>query len=381
MLHYLLAHLFHLIAFLPLFGLLEGEPDAGASDAPADQGSTLDRATQYMKEHPLGEEPEKPAEPPPDKPAEPEKPVELVKPAEAVKPAEPVTPAEAPGYDPTKALEKPSDFEKLPFFKDATFQKLLGEHKDLALQVNGLADVFRGEWREGSKYAIGTTDELKAVLEDAFSIYDIGNMNMPVESFWAVFEKNYPEANVRAVLASLAALAESKGVKASEAGSLNDPNAVRLTRLENERKAEAQERVRTTAENQTKEATAKLDAHFTEFFKGVNVDAADELDYLTVMRAEIKENQKLAQEVREGKYGNLDRMMTEYHNRMVDRQKRWMEARIKKADEREKGLPKGVKPNQGASPVGAEAPAKPKVNLTDGEARRAEARRIYKESA
>lgn len=356
----------------------EGAP-GGEAAAPEESVSTYDRAMDYAKEHPLFEDaPEEPAKPAEAPPAEPVKPAEAAKPgeappAEAPKPGEPAKPAD--GYDPTKALADPKDFEKLPYFKDATFQKLMGEHKDLSQQINNLSEIFGGNWREnGTKYAINDTAQLKGVLEDAFSLYDIGNLNLPVTEFMEVFEKNFPEANVRAVLASLSAYAEGKGIKATESADLNNPTAVRLNKIEQERKTEREAKARENDEGEKRKAFEALETHVTEFVKGHDADVADATDYLTVVVSQIGGKAEFLKAIREGKFAQVDKMLTEYHNKQVERQDRWLKAKVEKANTREDKLKNQPKPGQGAPPS---APAAPKVNLADGEQRRAEALRQF----
>lgn len=358
----------------------EGAP-GGEASAPEESVSTYDRAMDYAKEHPLFEDAPAPAEEP--KPAEPAAPPDPAKPGEPAKPAaaapaeakpgEPAKPAD--GYDPTKAVADPKDFEKLPYFQDATFQKLMGEHKELSQQINGLSEIFGGNWREnGTKYAINDTAQLKGVLEDAFSLYDIGNLNLPVTEFMEVFEKNFPEANVRAVLASLAAYAEGKGIKATESADLNNPNTVRLNRIEQERKAERETKARENDEGEKRKAFEALETHVTEFVKAHDADVADATDYLTVVVSQIGGKAEFLKAIREGKFAQVDKMLTEYHNKQVERQDRWLKAKVEKANTREEKLKQQPKPGQGAPPS---APAAPKVNLADGEQRRAEALRQF----
>lgn len=386
-----MAHLAHLFIFL-LFAvaMLDTDPPPTGGDgggAPSGEGgdgkTSFERAQDYVAENPLFAPEEKTPSA-----VEPPKVPEAAKPAAGAAPPPaggepPAAAAPKPGefvYDINKAVEKLEDFDKLPFAKDATFQKLIGEFKTQSQALNGLTEVFKGDWREsGTKYMIEGTDQLKGVLEDAFSLYDLGNLNMPVGEFMAVFEKNFPEGNVRAVLASLAAYIDGKGIKATEAADLNNPLNVRLTKVEAERKAERTATEARNSETARKEAQDKLDKHFTEFFKGIDMDVADELDYLDVLRAKAQHDPQLARELREGKFANLDKVLTEYHNRQVERQKRWMDAKIKTAEDREKVLPKGVTPTGGASPVESKPAPKPKIDLTDGETRRKEALRQFRE--
>jgi hypothetical protein len=395
---HLLHILFGFLAMLPLVGMIEGEAapgDGGGAASEPEPASSYDRAMEYTKEHPIfGPEPDKPAESGEPKPAEPKpaepKPAEPKpgeQPAEAPKPGEPPAapkpgePPATPGYDPTKPLEakSPKDFEQLPYFKDATFQKLFKEHETLSMQVHALTDVFRGEWREnGQKYAVSNADQLRGVLEDAYSLYDIGNLNTPVSEFMAIFEKNFPEQNVRAVLASLASYIEGKGIKGTEAADLNNPIAVRLTKIEADRNAERQTREREQSETAKKEAFEGLEKHVGAFLKDNDADVADALDYLTIIVSQIGGKPDQLKAIRDGKFAEVDRILTNYHNSQVERQKRWMDTKIKEAEGREGKLKKQPLPASGSTPEPAAPPPRPKVNLADGESRRAEALRQFR---
>lgn len=361
-------------------------PAAGSE--PSEPVSSIDKAMDYVSEHPLfseeaAAEPTPAAEPKPGEAGAP--PAAEPKPGEAKapegKPGEPAAPAAAAitgpakvgdeikykiGAEPVKTLD---EIKQLPYFNDATFQKIFSEHAELSAVTNGLREIT-----SAGRYTISDTDTLKATLEDAFALYDIGYLKMPVSEFLGKMKENFPEENWKAIVAQLAKYAEENGIKAGDAAAFQDSNYLAIKRLERERADDKRkEAERNSADSQAKTFTA-LESRVKEFCKTNEVPEADALDYITVVVAQIGGKKDQLTAIQSGKWGEVDRILTEYNNRWVERANAWMQARLDKKGQREKKLPSGKPADAGGAPP---APPARKVNLADGEERRAEAYRQF----
>lgn len=381
-------HFLHLLYLLPFFiGLVDGEgapPEGG--DAP-EVTPTIDRAADYLKEHGsiFSTEPEPKVEPAKVEPAktepakaEPAK-VEGAEPAKA----EPVkTEPAKPGewiYNEKEAAPHINDFEKLPFYKDATFQRILGEHKEFSQQINGLTEIFTK-----GRYTIDGNETLKGVLEDAYSLYDIGNLKMPVADFFATFEKNFDPEAVKTVYGQIAAYLKTKGIEPGEQLDPKNPVHAKILQMEREgierrqrEKTEAATRTQQSEQEANTKAFDSLQTHVAEWCKTEKIDEQDVLDYMTVVVSQIGGKKEALDQLRSGKFAGVDKILTEYHNRQVARQERWQKAQLAEAEAREKKLPK-AQPAGAGRPAGAQAAQPAKINVGDRDERIAEARRQFR---
>lgn len=369
--------------------------------------SSLDKATSYVADHPLFG-PEKTADPPaapdpaappaepkpPDAPATPPapKPADGAAPAApkpgeppapaAPKPGEPVAPGK-PGEDVTfkvgtEAAKTLDEIKALPYFNDATFQKLFNEHQELSVTTNAFRELF-----SQGRYTIENTETLRGVLEDSFALYDMGNLKDSPATLLERFKENYPAGNVNAVFTRIAQWLAEKGFKAEDVAKANDPQTLRLTALEHENA----ERKKTERETQTRQASEEtqqaqkkaydqLESHITELAKKEGISDAEEiLDYLTVIVAQIGGKKEHQDQILAGKWAGIDKMFNDYHSRLSTRMQRWNEEQLRK---KEKGNRQPSAPPAGGQPA-AVPEAKPKVNLGDPDARRGEALRQFRE--
>ena len=358
---------------------------------PSEPVASIDKAMDYVAEHPIfSDEPETPAEPMPAEPGKAAEPAKTAEPGkEPAKPGEPAKEPAAPAAgepakpgqeikytlsaEPAKTIE---DIQKLPYFNDATFQKLFTEHREMSDVTNQLREIA-----STGRYQIPDVDTLKGTIEDAFTLYDIGNLKAPVSEFLSKMKENFPEENWKAIVAQLAKYAEENGIKAGDAAAFQDANYLAIKKIERERAAEktATEQ-RNSEESRTKTFNA-LEGRVKDFLKTQGIDekelAAETLDYVTVVVAQIGGKKEILDAISQGKWAEVDRILTEYNNRMVERMNAWGQRQLKSKENREKKLP-SVQPKVAGGD--AEKP-KSKVNLADGEERRAEALRQFKTGA
>lgn len=367
-------------------------PAAGSE--PTEAVPSIDKAMDYVAEHPLFGPEEAPAE---VVPAEPAKPAEEGKqpeagkePARSAEPGkEPVAPKEAvagelakPGQEikytlAAEAVKTVAEIEKLPYFNDATFQKLFTEHKELSTVTNALREIT-----QAGRYTIGDSETLKGTIEDAFTLYDMGNLKVPLSEFMGTMKQNFPEENWKALVAQMAKYAEENGIKAGDSAAFQDPNYLAIKKIERERTAEKTAATERDSEASRVKSYNALESHVKEFLKGQDIDAkeldSETLDYMTVVVSKVGGKKEILDAIAQGKWSEVDRILTEYNNRMVERMNAWSQKQLAKKGDREKKLPT-IQP-KGAGGGEQEKP-KSKVNLADGEERRAEALRQFKTGA
>ena len=214
------------------------DPIIPAVDAP-EPPSTLDRvldeinkpaepATPAPAAAPAAD-PTKPAsdaaKPDAAKPGEPAEPGDAAKPAEAA-PAEPFKVGETASFKISDtAVKTREEIEKLPYANDATFKAIMGEFAELALFKTGVAAIL-----SDGAYKINDADTMKAVVADAFSLYDIINLKASPADLLDLAAKNYGEEQINQVVASVLLYAEEKGITKEMYSDLSKPENKKIFR-------------------------------------------------------------------------------------------------------------------------------------------------------
>lgn len=352
-------------------------PAAPAAEAP----SSLDQALEYLNKPEETPEapPAKPAEPPAGEPAKPA--ADPAKPAD-VKPGEPAAPAEPKPETPAEPFKvgeeakfKISDtpvktreeIEKLPYANDATFKQIMTEFEQLSQFKIGM-----GEALNDGAYKIPDAETMKSVVADAFNLYDVINLKASPIDLLELAARNYGEENINQVVGQILLYAKDKGITAEMYSDLSKPENKRLFDLSKESRERKANDARTTAENAEKAEAKQKEADYDSLEKRVDkwakdagVADEDKLDYMTYVVAQIGGDQKQLEALRAGKFGEVERILTEYNNRQVERQKRWETTYISGKEKREKTL--GAAAPAGGAPPPPEK--KKKLDFNDDDAR------------
>jgi hypothetical protein len=353
-----------------------------------EEASSLDKALDYLNkpEDAAPAAPAKPADAPQaDDKAKPDaaapkdgeiKATEPAKPADE-KPAEPAGPfkvgEEAKFKISDKAVQTREEIEKLPYANDATFKGIMAEFEDLAKFKVGMSQALN-EVKSQGNYQIKDAETMKSVVADAYMLYDVINLQESPAALLDLAMQNYGEDQVKQVVAGILLYAKEKGITAEAYSDLSKPENKKIFELAKEsRDRKMRESTEQTEKQQKAEAQQKI-ADFDTLEKNVNawaetnkVAKEDVLDYLTHVVAQIGGDQKQLAAIRAGKFGEVERILTEYNNRMVDRQKRWEAALTKQKTDREEKL-KGAGAPQGGAPPAPE-PKKKRVDINDEDAR------------
>jgi hypothetical protein len=353
----------------------------------ASENSSLDKALDYLQkpEAPPEPAPAAPAGTPPSEPpkdgAQPPKDGEIkaaepAKPADD-KPAEPAGPfkvgEEAKFKISDKAVQTREEIEKLPYANDATFKGIMTEFEDLAKFKVGMSEALN-EVKSQGNYQIKDAETMKSVVADAYMLYDVINLQESPAALLDLAMQNYGEDQVKQVVAGILLYAKEKGITAEAYSDLSKPENKKIFELAKEsRDRKAKEAETQTAAQQKEEAQQKI-KDYDSLEKNVNawaeknkVDKDDVLDYMTHVVAQIGGDQKQLAAIRAGKFGEVERILTEYNNRMVSRQKRWEDALTKQKTDREEKL-KGAGAPQGGGTPPPEKPKK-KVDVTNDDER------------
>lgn len=350
--------------------------------APAEPVDTLDRVlTELNKTEPEptpaaaepaapAAEPAKPAEPKPGDPPKPEEP----KPGEPPAAAEPFKVGEEARFKISdKAVETRADIEKLPYANDATFKKIMGEFADLSQFKVGMGEALNAVESVG-KWQIKDADTMKAVVRDAYNLYDVITLQASPIDLLELAAKNYGEENITQVIAQILQYAKEKGITAEQYTDITKPENKKIfelgkeARIRREREATQQTERQQAEETKRKEQDfADLETFVGKWAKDNKVDEADTLDYLTFLVAQIGGDQKQLEALRAGKFGGFEKILTEYNNRMVERQARWEKSLTDGKQKRDTKLQGAAAPAGGGTPP-AEVPKK-KININDDDER------------
>jgi len=263
---------------------------------------------------------------------------------------------EAAGKTESGAAEKkppeapaPEDITKAPFFNEPAFQEFYKQAEEQKLQVAALHDIF-----ENGRYAINDDATLKAVHEDAFTLYDIAAGKAKVDGLLDLFEKNWDPAVFKDVLGQMAAYAVSKGVELPEPGAEKPPEDKTITELrEKVTKLEAMVGGKGQPAAEDPAIKERMDTVVTpltnkiaELCKAEDVTDEKEIaDYglgVTDLIGRMKpaEKERVLGQIKAGKWGEVERIFTQYHNTLVERAKRTANAATNKALADSKKIPK-----------------------------------------
>lgn len=314
------------------------------------------------------EEWDKPADQPPEKP---EAPADGAAAAGAAKEAAGDKPAEAGA-----AAEKPAegaapDITKAPFFNDPAFQAYHKTAEENKAVVDGFREMF-----DAGHYKIDSTENLKAVLEDSFTLYDIAAGKKNVSELMDLFEKNWDPGTFKQVLSDLVAYAGSKGIEVGAGGDGgkkpdDNPLAKEVAELRakiegGEKSAKQEAETKDRMENvvaplmkKVAELCGARDIKDAEDVKEYNIAVAD-----AIGRMKPEEVNRIASQIKAGKWGEVERVFTEYHNKMVARATRLANAKTDAALKSANEIPR--QPAGGSTPA---PPAKGKRDLKTSEGR------------
>lgn len=287
---------------------------------------------------------------------------EGVKPPEDGKPAEPAKPPEAADA---------TDITKAPFFNDPAFQAYHKTAEENKAVVDGFREMF-----DAGRYKIDSTENLKAVLEDSFTLYDIAAGKKNVSELMDLFEKNWDPGTFKQVLGDLVAYAGSKGIEVGAGGdggkkADENPLAKEVAELRakiegGEKSAKQEAETKDRMENvvaplmkKVAELCGARDIKDAEDVKEYNIAVAD-----AIGRMKPEEVNRIASQIKAGKWGEVERVFTEYHNKMVARATRLANAKTDAALKTAGEIPR--QPAGGSNPA---PPAKGKRDLKTSEGR------------
>jgi hypothetical protein len=361
--------------------------DSGAAASEPFEKTSLDTVLTELAKPDAPPEPAAPAAAAPPA-AEPAKPgAEAAKPGE-VKPAEPAKPAEAKPAEVTgpfkvgeeakfkisdTAVKTREEIEKLPYANDATFKGIMTEFEQLAQFKTGMSEALN-EVKSMGNYGIKDAETMKAVVADAFMLYDIINLHESPAALLDLASQNFGEDQIKQVVAGILLYAKEKGITTEMYSDLTKPENKKIFELSKEsRDRRTKEAETQTAEQQKAEAAQKtkdfetLEKRVNDWAKENKVTDEDVLDYLTHVIAQIGGDQKQLTALRAGRFAEVERILTEYNNRMVERQKRWEAALVANKTEREKTLKGAAAPAGGGTPP--KEPPKKKIDVTNDDER------------
>jgi hypothetical protein len=323
---------------------------------------------------PPAAEPAKPgaeaAKPGEVKPGEPEKPAE-VKPAESTGPFKVGEEAKFKISD--KAVATREEIEKLPYANDATFKGIMTEFEQLAQFKIGMGEALN-EVKSLGNYGIKDGETMKAVVADAYMLYDVIQLHESPAALLDLATQNYGEDQVKQVVAGILLYAKEKGITTEMYSDLSKPENKKIFNLSKESHDRRAKEAETQTVAQQKAEAEQRTKDFESVEKRVNawakenkVAEEDALDYLTHVVAQIGGDQKQLGAIRAGKFAEVERILTEYNNRMVERQKRWEAALTSNKTKREETLKGAAAPAGGGTPP--KEPPKKKIDITDADAR------------
>ncbi len=246
----------------------------------------------------------------------------------------------------------PEDITKAPFFNEPAFQQFYKQAEEQKRQVAALHDIF-----ENGRYSIKDDATLKAVHEDAFTLYDIAAGKEKVDKLLDLFEKNWDPAVFKDVLGQMVAYAQAKGIEPGEPGEELTPEAKviaelrdKVTKLEAAVSGKGQGQ---PAAEDAKIVQERMDTIVTpltnkiaELCKAEDVTDEKEIaDYglgVTdiIGRMSQGEKDRVLAQVKAGKWGEVERIFAQYHNTLVERAKKTANAAANRALADSKKIPK-----------------------------------------
>jgi hypothetical protein len=250
------------------------------------------------------------------------------------------------------------DDAKLPYFNDKRFQEIYKAHGEQKAQL----DAFQKVFTEGA-YQIDSTETLQGVLADSFMLYDIAGGKKHPGELLDVLKGNWTEAQYKGVLQGLADYCLKNGVKPDEKAATAEPWRKELDEIKSKLSAsEQKEKDDVLIADRMKHVDAMM-GQVEKLCVAQGFDAKADKDeiaeYCVAVAAEVGKNKKVLEQLEKGQYGELERIFTEYHNRLVARAQRLGDRTLKAKQEKYKGLPR--------QPAGGAPPSK--AATTDGKKR------------
>jgi uncharacterized protein YhaN len=263
------------------------------------------------------------------------------------------------------------DDAKLPYFNEPRFQEIYKENGERKAQLDEFSKIFTDTGENKLGYTIDSTETLTGVLQDAYTLYDIAGGKKSVAELLTTFEKNWSKEQFQTVLQDMANFAASKGVKIDEKAAAEKPWEAEINKLRNELgETKSAQAAREKKEKQDAEYKTQMETVVAPFEKKVSelciasgldskVDAEEIGDYLNAVSDAIgrdKNAAKIREQIAKGQFGEVERLFTQYHNKLVARAKRLGDTVLKQKIDKEKTIPK--------VPAGGAGPA-PKPKATE----------------
>lgn len=256
------------------------------------------------------------------------------------------------------------DITKAAFFNDPLFQEHYRQSEEWRAQNDALHKVM-----DEGRYKIDSTATLKAVHEDAFTLYDIASGKKTVDGLLDLFEKNWDPKTFKEVLGQMARYAAAKGVKlegGDGAGGDEDDNPLAKKVSEIAARVDEREKAEKTAREQAaKDAEVKdrMDTVITPFqtkiaelCKEKGLTEQEDIDDYSVQvmdrigRLDEKGKKAVVDQIKAGKWGEVQRIFTEYHNLLLKRAERHTNAIADRAKKNSDTIPR-VPAGDGGAPA------------------------------
>lgn len=370
----------------PLFPLffLDGEAGDGAAPPAPDREDRIAAATALWKE---GDTPDPGAGGDPDQAAADKAAAEAANASQRKEPDGKEPDAAKAAEAKEKAAAAAGDDSKLPYFNDARFQEIYKERNEQKTTIDAFQEIFSD--KEGKLgYTIDSTETLKGVLADAYSLYNIANGKDHPGTLLDVMKGNWTPEQFKGVLQGLADYCSKNGVKPDEKSGAAEPWRKEVDDVK------AQLSAREKSDKEAVEVKDRMDNVVNPLLKKVeelaakagfdpkNADDAKEIeDYILAISAAARSDKNFAKieaQIRKGQFGEVERLFTEYHNKLVARAKRYGDLTLKQKQDKDKAIPKT--PAGGAAPGAAGAKAGAKRDLKTSEGRVAAAREEWAKS-
>jgi hypothetical protein len=271
------------------------------------------------------------------------------------------------------------DDAKLPYFNEPRFQEIYKENGEQKAQLDEFTSIFTDADKKLG-YMIDSTETLTGVLQDAYTLYDIAGGKKSVAELLTTFEQNWKPEQFKAVLQDMANFAASKGVKIDEKAAAEKPWEAEINKLRNELgETKTAQAAREKKEKTDAEYKTQMDTVVAPFEKKVSelciasgldskVDAEEIADYLNAVSAAIgtdKNSAKIREQIAKGQFGEVERLFTQYHNKLVARAKRLGDTVLKQKIEKDKTTPKVPAGGAGPAPK-SKTPEKRDLKTSEG---------------
>lgn len=223
-----------------------------------------------------------------------------------------------------------------------------------------------------------TVDGIKAELQDARTLYSILDGKASPNVFLDMVQEQYPKVyeQIAARFAKDGKPAESKAAAPGEqAKGGDDPVNQRLSAVEQRLQREDQQRQQAEVETQRRKTVDGFVNRLQSWGKENGLEAEEIDEYGEVISSQIGRDPAAMKRIEAGNFVDVDRLLTERHNKLQARLKARSDAAISSKQERDRGIPKT--PAGGAPPAPATTS---RPNLADRDARIAAATDAWKQS-